>query len=46
MLPKSYGVGADIGIDSNVALNIEYMRYHDKSGYDLDAVAVGAAFSF
>ena len=46
MLPKSYGIGADIGIGNNVALNIEYMRYLDKSDYDLDAVAVGAVFSF
>ena len=46
MLPKSYGIGVDIGIGSNVALNIEYIRYLDKSEFDLDAVAVGAVFSF
>jgi outer membrane immunogenic protein len=42
----SYGVGADIGIGSTVALNIEYIRYLDKSEFDLDAVAVGAIFKF
>ncbi len=42
----SYGIGADIGIGSNVALNIEYIRYLDKSEFDLDAVAVGVVFSF
>jgi hypothetical protein len=42
----SYGIGADIGIGSNVALNVEYMRYLDKSSFDLDAIAVGALFSF
>jgi opacity protein-like surface antigen len=42
----SFGVGADFGIGSNVTLNIEYLRYLDDSDYDLDAVAVGAVYSF
>jgi opacity protein-like surface antigen len=42
----SYGVGADVGIGKNIALNVEYMRYLEKSSYDLDMLGVGAVFSF
>ena len=42
----SYGVGADVGIGKNVALNIEYIQYLDKSDFDLGAIAVGAVYSF
>jgi opacity protein-like surface antigen len=42
----SYGVGADVGIGKNIALNVEYMRYLDKSSYDFDMIGLGATFSF
>ena len=42
----SYGVGADFGIGKNIALNIEYMRYLDKSSYDLDMIGLGASYNF
>ena len=42
----SYGIGADIGIGSNVALNIEYMRYLDKHNIDFDVIGAGVVFSF
>jgi opacity protein-like surface antigen len=42
----SYGVGADVGIGKNIALNIEYMRYLDKSSYDFDMIGLGASYSF
>lgn len=42
----SYGIGADIGVGRNIALNIEYIRYLDKSSFDLDALGIGAVFSF
>jgi opacity protein-like surface antigen len=42
----SYGVGADVGISKNIALNIEYMRYLEKSNYDFDMIGLGATFSF
>jgi opacity protein-like surface antigen len=42
----SYGVGADFGIGKNIALNIEYMRYLDKSSYDFDMIGLGASYSF
>jgi opacity protein-like surface antigen len=42
----SYGIGADIGIGSKFAVNVEYIRYLDKSEFTLDAVAVGAVYKF
>jgi opacity protein-like surface antigen len=42
----SYGVGANIGILNNVALNIEYMQYLDEDHFDLSAIAVGALVRF
>jgi len=42
----SYGIGADIGLGDNVALNIEYMQYLDKSDFDLGAIAVGVVLDF
>lgn len=42
----SYGLGADIGIGSRWALNIEYMRYLDKEDFNFDVGSVGASFSF
>ena len=42
----SYGIGADIGIGSRWALNIEYMQYLDKDDFDVGMASVGASFSF
>jgi len=42
----SFGVGADIGIGNNVALNIEYTQYLNKSDFDFSAIGLGAVFSF
>ncbi len=40
----SFGVGADIGIGNNVALNIEYVQYLNKSDFDFSAIAFGVKF--
>ncbi|MDA3869240.1 MAG: porin family protein [Gammaproteobacteria bacterium] len=42
----SYGVGANIGILNNIALNIEYMQYLDANHFDLSAIAVGVLVRF
>ena len=42
----SYGVGADFGVSKDIALNVEYMRYLDKSSYDFSMIGLGAVFSF
>jgi opacity protein-like surface antigen len=42
----SYGIGADIGIGSRLALNIEYIQYLDMDDFDLGVANVGASFSF
>ena len=42
----SYGVGADLGIGKNMALNLEYMMYLDKSEFDIGVIGLGMVFSF
>ena len=42
----SLGVGANIGISNNAALNVEYMQYLSKSDYDLNAISFGVVFKF
>ena len=42
----SYGVGAEVGLGKNIGLNIEYLRYLDKSDFELDAIAAGVVFGF
>lgn len=42
----SYGIGTDIGIGSNWALNVEFIRYLDDDEFDLDATNIGATFRF
>lgn len=42
----SYGVGADIGLSKNIAVNIEYMSYYSKGATDLNAAAIGLVFGF
>ena len=42
----SFGIGADIGLNNDVALNIEYVQYLNKSDFDISALAFGAKFGF
>lgn len=42
----SFGIGADFGIKDNLNLNIEYMRYIEKTDFDLDIIGAGLSFSF
>lgn len=42
----SFGVGANISVGNDVALNIEYTQYLNKSDFDLSAIGIGATFSF
>ena len=42
----SYGIGADIGIGSSWALNIEYIQYLDQDDFDFGVASAGASFSF
>ena len=42
----SYGFGADIGITRAIALNVEFMRYIDRSDVDVEALAVGLHYRF
>ncbi len=42
----SYGFGADIGITRYLALNVEYMRYLDKSDAEAEALSVGMHYRF
>ena len=41
----SYGVGANIGITKNVALNAEYISYISKD-FDLNAIGLGVVIGF
>ena len=42
----SYGFGADIGIQYNLWVNVEYVQYLDKSDIEVSAIAVGLRFGF
>ena len=42
----SYGIGVDIGVGKNVALNIEYVQYLNKSDFDISAIGFGVKFGF
>lgn len=42
----SFGVGAEIGLSRNVALNIEYVQYLNESEYDINVLSAGAKFGF
>jgi hypothetical protein len=42
----SYGFGMDFGIGATTALNVEWMRMFEGTGYNLDAVSVGINFRF
>lgn len=41
----SYGVGANIGVGDNVALNIEYIQYLNKSDFDFSTIGFGVVFN-
>ena len=43
---ESYGAGVDVKLSEAVALNVEYMRYLDKSDYDLNGISVGFRSAF
>ncbi|MBZ2190498.1 porin family protein [Alcanivorax sp. JB21] len=43
---ESYGAGVDLKLSDAVALNVEYMRYLDKSDYDLNGISVGFRSAF
>lgn len=42
----SFGVGADIGVGNNAAINIEYIQYLNKSDVDLTALGLGFTFNY
>lgn len=42
----SYGAGANIGINNELAINIEYMQYLNESRYDLSAIGAGLTVRF
>ena len=42
----SYGLGADFNISKRMKLNIEYMRYIEKTNFDLDVIGAGLTFGF
>lgn len=42
----SYGIGADLGIGHNIALNLDYMQYLDKPDFDIGVIGLGIVFSF
>lgn len=42
----SYGVGAEFHLADDLAINGEYIRYLDESGYDLSALSFGLRFNF
>lgn len=42
----SFGFGGDIGVNEDVALNIEYMSYYDEDDISIDGMAFGLKFKF
>lgn len=43
---ESYGAGIDFKVAEGFGLNVEYMRYLDKSDYELNAITVGVRSFF
>lgn len=39
----SYGIGADIDLDRNISLNIEYMNYYDGDDVEIAGFSIGIA---
>lgn len=39
----SYGFGADMSLDRNLSLNVEYMNYYDKDGTEISGFSIGIA---
>lgn len=42
----SYGLGADFALTNDMDLSIEYMRYLDKDGGEIDGIGLGLKFKF
>lgn len=42
----SYGIGTDIRFTETFAGNIEFMRYMDKDGFEMDGLSAGIKFLF
>lgn len=42
----SYGIGSRIGINESLAGNVEFMRYLDTEGEEIDAISLGLIFKF
>lgn len=42
----SYGLGTDIRFSENFAANIEFMRYMDKDGVEVDGLSAGIKYTF
>ncbi|WP_319782238.1 porin family protein [Oceanisphaera sp. IT1-181] len=42
----SFGIGADIRLNSNTDLNLEYMNYLDKDDVAIDGFSVGVTYRF
>ena len=42
----SYGLGLGLRFTDRVAGNIEFMRYMDKDGVELDGFSAGIKYSF
>lgn len=37
----SYGLGADFSVSKNVDITLEFMRYLDKDGVEIDGIGLG-----
>jgi len=42
----SYGIGTDLRFSENFAANIEFMRYLDKDGFEMDGLSAGIKYTF
>ncbi|WP_018625426.1 porin family protein [Kangiella aquimarina] len=42
----SYGFGADFSLTNDMDLSVEYMRYLDKDGGEIDGIGLGIKFKF
>ncbi len=39
----SFGFGADVSLDRNLSLNVEYMNYYDKDDVEISGFSIGIA---
>lgn len=42
----SFGIGVDFALQHNLMINAEYMNYLDKSGAEIDGIAIGLTARF